>query len=75
MNTALDNAITAAAAAEATYQADVDNVATIQTAISTATAPLPAAQAKAGADAAKFNEALDALAAAATAAKVTGTPG
>ena len=70
MNTPLDNAITAAAAAEATYSADVATVANIQTAIASASAPLPAAQAQVGTDAVAFNNALDALATAATAAKV-----
>ena len=71
MNSPLDNAITAAAAAEATYSADVTNVATIQTAIETATAPLAAAQTQANTDAIAFNASLDALSAAALAAKVT----
>lgn len=71
MNTPLDNSITAAAAAEATYAADVTNVQTIQTAIETATAPLAPAQAQLSTDAVAFNKALDDLAAAATAAKVT----
>ena len=70
MNTPLDNAITTAAAAEATYAADVNNVNTIETAIETATAPLAAAQSQANADAAAFNSSLDALSQAALAAKV-----
>ena len=70
MNTPLDNAITAAAAAEGTYTSDVANVSTIQTAIATATAPLAPAQAQLNTDAIAFNATLDALAAAATAAKV-----
>ena len=70
MNTPLDNAITAAAAAEATYQADVTNVATIETNIETATAPLAPAQAQLGTDALAFNASLDALSSAALAAKV-----
>lgn len=70
MNTPLDNAITAAAAAEATYEADANNVATIETAIATATAPLGPAEAQLNTDAIAFNTTLDALAAAATAAKV-----
>ena len=71
MNTPLDNAITAAAAAEATYTRDVTNVANIQIAIATATASLAPAQAQLGTDAAAFNSALDALSVAALAAKVT----
>ena len=70
MNTPLDNAIVAASAAEATYNADLANVATIQTSIETATAPLAPAQAQLSNDAMSFNAALDALAAAAVAAKV-----
>lgn len=71
MNTQLDTALQAAAAAEATYNADLANVATIQTAISTATAPLAPAQAQLATDATAFNSTLDALSAAALAAKVT----
>lgn len=70
MNTPLDNAITAAAAAEATYNADVENVATIEGAISAATTPLLPAKAQLSTDASNFNAALDALSAAALAAKV-----
>ena len=70
MNSPLDNAITAAAAAEATYSTDVNNVATIETAIATATAPLAAAQTQTSADATAFNASLDALSGAALAAKV-----
>jgi len=70
MNSPLDNAITAAAAAEATYSTDVNNVATIETAIATATAPLAAAQTQTNADATAFNASLDALSGAALAAKV-----
>ncbi len=70
MQSALDQAITEAAAAEATYSADVANIATIQTAIDQATSPLAPAQDKQKTDAVAFNAALDALAAAATAAKV-----
>lgn len=67
----LDQAINAASAAEATYNADVAAVNNIQTAISTATGPLAQAQAQAVSDAQAFNAALDALSAAALAAKVT----
>lgn len=70
MNSPLDNAITAAAAAEATYSADQANLATIQQAITAATTPLAPAQAQLATDAAAFNAALDALSAAALAAKV-----
>jgi hypothetical protein len=70
MNTQLDVALQAASAAEATYNADVANVATIQTAISTASAPLAAAQAQLSTDASAFNATLDDLSAAALAAKV-----
>ena len=41
MNTPLDQAISAAAAAEATIAADQTNLANIQTAIATASQPLP----------------------------------
>jgi len=44
MNSPLDSQITATAASEATYLADVANVATIQTSIATATTPLAPAQ-------------------------------
>lgn len=71
MNTPLDNAITAAAAAEAVYSTDQDNVTAIKTAVDAAQAPLPAAQAKLSTDAQAFNDSLDALASAATAAKIT----
>lgn len=71
MDTPLDNAITAAAAAEATFSSDTTNVANIQTAISAATTPLAPAQAQLASDAVAFNNALDALAAAAIASKVT----
>jgi len=60
----------AAAAAEATYNLDVTNVATIQTSIATATTPLAPAQAQLATDAAAFNTSLDGLSAAALAAKV-----
>lgn len=70
MNTPLDNAITAAASAEATYAADVENVATIQTAIDTATLPLGPARSKLADDTDSFNKSLDALSAAALAAKI-----
>jgi hypothetical protein len=68
MNTDLDNALTAVTAAEATYNADVANVATIQTAIDTATAPLTPAKQLAATDGANFVSALKNLASVATAA-------
>ncbi len=68
--TALDQAIQDATAKEATFIADTSNVQTIKTAIDTATAPLAAAQATAASDAAAFNASLDALSAAALAAKI-----
>ena len=71
MQSNLDAAITNTAALEATYQADVSNVATIQTNIAAATSPLGPAQAQLSTDATAFNASLDALAAAAVAAKVT----
>ena len=74
MQSALDQAITDAAAAEATYQSDLDNLATIQTAIDTATSPLAPAQAKLATDAAAYNAKLDALIVAATAAKIPSVP-
>ena len=70
MQSPLDAAITATAAAEATYAADVTNQATIETAIAAATTPLDAAKAQTATDAVAFNAALDALSAAALAAKV-----
>ena len=71
MQSALDAAITKASSAEATYSADVQNVANIQTAIETASAPLAPAQAQLSTDASAFNASLDALSQAALAAKVT----
>lgn len=68
--TALDQAITAAAAAEATYVADSSTVANINVAIAAATSPLSAAEAQVAADAAVFNTSLQALSAAALAAQV-----
>ena len=70
MQSILDAAITAAAAAEATYSSDVANVATIQTAIDTATSPLAPAEAQLATDTSDFNAALDALSAAALASKI-----
>jgi len=70
MNTALDQAIVNASTAEATYSADSQTVTNIQTAIEAATSPLAAAQATVATDATAFNASLDALSAAALAAKV-----
>ncbi len=70
MVTALDTAISAAQAAEATYLADSANVVTIQAAIDAATSPLAPAKALAITDAAAFNATLDAVSAAALAAKI-----
>ncbi len=70
MQSNLDAAITATAAAEATYVADSDNVATIEAAIEAATSPLAPAKEKQATDAASFNKSLDDLSAAALAAKV-----
>jgi hypothetical protein len=70
MQSALDLAITATAAAEATFAADSANVDAIKAAIDSATAPLAPAEAQKSTDAASFNAALDALSAAALAAKV-----
>ena len=81
MQSALDQAITDASTSEATYIADTGAVQGIQanieaattsaqTAIQAATAPLADAQAKVVNDAVDFNAKLDALAAAAQAAKV-----
>lgn len=66
----LDQAIQGVTAAEATYNADTASVANIETSIATATAPLAAAQATVSADVTTYNGALDALIAAATAAKI-----
>lgn len=70
MQSDLDQAITAASAAEATFAADTASVTNIQQAIAAAEQPLPAAQATAAQDAVAFNAALDALSSAALAAKV-----
>ena len=69
-STALDQAIQAVTAAEATFYADVATVANIQTAIATATGPLAPAQAQVATDVTAFNTALDAVIAAAQAAKI-----
>ena len=67
----LDQAIADATATESAYRSHVDEVSQIEAAIATATQPLSAAQATVAADAAAFNAALDALSAAALAAKVS----
>jgi hypothetical protein len=61
MQSAIDQAITNAAAAEATYTGDVANVQTIQAAIQTATSPLIPAQAQLATDQAAYVAALQAL--------------
>jgi len=70
MQSPLDKAITDAAGAESTYVADTVSVSNIKAAIDAATSPLAPAMAQLAADASAFNAALDALAAAAVAAKV-----
>jgi hypothetical protein len=70
MLTPLDSAIQAAATAEATYLADGAAVDSIKAAIASATSPLEPALATLATDAATYNTTLDALIAAATAAKV-----
>jgi hypothetical protein len=62
MQSAIDQAITNVAAAEATYTGDVTNIATIQTAIQAANTPLAAAQAQLTTDEASYVAALQALA-------------
>ena len=74
MQSALDQAITAAAAAEATYAADVTNVGNIQQAIATATAPLAPAQAQLTTDTQSYVAALNALSQAALAEVQALTP-
>lgn len=61
MQSPIDQAITAASAAEATYNSDVANVATIETAITAATTPLAPAQAQLATDQAAYVTALQAL--------------
>ena len=63
----LDQASAAVAAAEATYNADTQSVANIETSIATATAPLAAAQAQVAADTTNYVTALQSLIAAANA--------
>ena len=63
MQSAIDQAFSAAATAEATYTAGQDNVATIEAAIASATAPLADAQAKVLNGAIAYRAALVALAA------------
>lgn len=70
MNTALDTAIVDAGTSEATYLAKLANVANIQTAIETATAPLAPAQSDLQQSVVDFNGKLQALSAAALAAVV-----
>lgn len=66
----LDTALQAAAVAEATFNSDVANVANIEVAISTASAPLVAAQAQLVVDAQAFNDSLDNVSTVALASKV-----
>lgn len=73
MQSPLDQAITNAAAAEATYNADVANVSSIQSAITTATTPLAPAQAQLATDALAYNAALQVLITAAQAAMIPAT--
>jgi hypothetical protein len=61
MGTQLDQAISAVSAAEATYNSDTQNIANIQTAIATATAPLAPAQAQLATDTTSYVAALNAL--------------
>jgi len=75
MQSALDQAISSASAAEATYTADSATVTNIQAAIAAATSPLAPAQATVATDVTAFNASLDALSAAALGAKVQVTPG
>jgi len=70
MQSQLDAAITDTSAKEATLTADQASLANIETAIATATSPLAPAQALVNTDIAAFNASLDALSAAALAAKV-----
>jgi hypothetical protein len=61
MQSPLDQAITATSAAEANYTADQQNVENIQTAITTATQPLAAAQSQLSTDQTAYIAALNAL--------------
>lgn len=68
--TALDQAIAAAQAAEQAFLADQSNIVSIQAAITAASAPLAAAQTQLNTDTAAYNAALQALSVAALAAVV-----
>jgi hypothetical protein len=57
----VDQAVQAVTAAEATFNADTNNVATIEASIATATAPLAAAQAQVATDTANYVAALQNL--------------
>ena len=72
----IDQAVQAVTAAEATFNADTANVTNIETAISTATAPLGAAQAQVVVDVTNYVTALNNLVAAAQAeiASIQPTP-
>ena len=61
MQSPIDQAITAAAAAESTYNSDLANVASIETAIEAATSPLAPAQAQLATDTATYVTALQTL--------------
>lgn len=61
MQSALDQAITVVAAAEATFQSSVGNVATIQSNIAAATSPLAPAQTQLSTDQAAYVASLQAL--------------
>ena len=61
MQSAIDQAITAASSAEATYQADLNSVSTIQANIAAATSPLAPAQAQLATDQSAYVAALQTL--------------
>jgi hypothetical protein len=67
MTTALDQAVATAQAAEAAYNSDVTNIANIQAAVASASAPLAGAQTQLGSDTVAFVTALQAVSAAALA--------
>lgn len=70
MQSQLDQAITAASAAEATYVADQTTVTNIQAAIAAASSPLAPAQAQVATDVKAYNDSLSALISAAQAAMI-----
>jgi len=73
-STTIDQAVQAVTAAEATYEADLNNVASIQSNIATATAPLATAQATLATDIASYINALNNLSQAALAEVASLTP-